>query len=261
MKSKIIYAAILATTASIALAMPAFAIVSASGANAAANKVQAVENRIQNGLDRGDTMLTNRVNDLNKLITRIQAMKNLSDAQKASFASSVQTVITDLNALEAKLKSDTSTTTLRADLKTIAPDYRVYLLVMPQLSLLSAVDRVNTIVGTLQAVATKIQTRVSANPALSGNATITADLSDMSAKLADATAKAAAAQTEIAGLVPDNGVQTVMQSNTAALKDARTKIQTAQKDLEAARKDAKAVVEIIVQSSKNSGTASSTSSH
>ena len=48
--------------------------------------------------------------------------------------------------------------------------------------------------------------------------------------------------TEVSALVPDQGVQAQMQANTTALKDARSKIQAAQKDLTAARNDATMIV-------------------
>ena len=224
-----------------------------------------IQDRIQNGQNRGSTETTARIDSLNKLLSRVSSMKNLSSSEIASFTAEIQTEVSDMTSLETKIQSDNSTTSLRADLQTIAPDYRIYMLIDPQISLLSAVDRVNTLVSSLQTIQTKIQARVSADASLSGNTTITADMSDMTAKLSDATTQATAAQAEISGLQPDQGNQTTMQSNTAALKDARSKIQTAQNDLASARKDAGAVIKIIVQSDQSlnggtSGTVSASSS-
>lgn len=227
------------------------AIIAVMGFSAAlpafAQTTYPVQQRIQNMQSRGGKEIQNRIDALNKLLARIQSMKNLSDSQKSPLSATVQTSITNMTNLESKIQSDTSTTTLRADLKTIAPDYRIYMLIMPQISILSAVDRINTVVGILQTTEGKIQTRVSANAGLSGNTTIKSDLSDMTAKLSDASSQAAAAQAEVAGLVPDQGNNTVMQSNVAALKDARSKVQTATKDLQAARTDARAIIKIITQ--------------
>lgn len=204
-----------------------------------------MQDRMQKGEDRGDQAVNARISALNKLVARINGMKNLTADQKASFTTEIQASVTDMNTLLSKIQSDNSTTSLRADLQAIAPDYRIYMLVMPQLSLLSAVDRVNTLVTSLQTIQTKIQARVSADATLSGNSTITSDLADMTAKLADATKLSAAAQAEITGLKPDQGNATVQASNTAALKDARTKIQTAHNDLVSARKDAGDMVKLI----------------
>jgi DNA repair exonuclease SbcCD ATPase subunit len=230
-------------------------------ANASANKG---EQRIQNGQNRGDAEVKARISSLNKLLARINAMKNLSDSQKASFSAEIQANITDMTNLQAKINADTSTTSLKADLQSITADYRIYALVMPQLSLLSAVDRANTLVTSFQAIQAKIQARIAADSSLSSNTTLSSDLADMTAKLADAVSVSAAAQAEITGLKPDQGDKTVAAANAAALKDARTKIQAVQKDLVAARKDAGDAVKLIVGSDKKlnaMGSASTTVSH
>jgi hypothetical protein len=54
-------------------------------------------------------------------------------------------------------------------------------------------------------------------------------------------------------LKPDNGDTTIAASNTAALKDARTKIQSAQKDLKAAQKDIKDIINIIIKDVRSWG--------
>ena len=79
----------------------------------------------------------------------------------------------------------------------------------------------------------------------------------MTAKISDAATQAAAASAEVSGLMPDNGDKTVMASNTAALKDARSKIQAATKDIQAAYKDAQAVVKG-VRGTKPTASASTT---
>jgi len=264
MKSRIITGSVAAMTV-LMLAAPAFAQIGVNArvrANADASTA-AFEDRMNKGQQRGDTETTARVDALDKLLARINGMKNLSDSQKASFSAEIQSSITDMTNLQAKINADASTTSLKADLQSITGDYRIYALVMPQLSLLSAVDRAGTLVASLGTIQSKIQARVSADASLSGNAAISADIADMTAKLADATSVSAAAQAEITGLKPDNGDKTVMASNTAALKDARTKMQTVQKDLAAARKDAGAIVKILGGNKKlnATGSASATVSH
>lgn len=214
--------------------------------------------RMQNMQNRGDEATARRIDSLNKLAARIQGMKNLSDSEKASLTAQIQASITDMNDIQSEIQSATSTASARADLQMVAPDYRIYMLIMPQVSLLSAVDRVNALVTSLETVQSKIQTRVSADASLSGNTTISADLASMTAKLSDATSQAVAAQAEISGLQPDNGNATVRTSNTAALKDARAKIKTAQQDLQAARKTAGDLVKLIAGKGSASGSATTT---
>src|SRR5581483_9804890 len=108
---------------------------------------------------------------------------------------------------------------------------------------MAAADRALDVAQSLSTLAGQLQTRITAaqNAGHDMSASVTA-LADMNAKISDANTKANAATSEVAGLKPDNGDQTVMQSNLATMKDARSKIQAAQQDLIAARKDAGTIV-------------------
>ena len=246
MKTKI-FAPTLALAAALALVavVPTFAQSVTASVNAAVNTPSAqVKSYVRPtaASSRVIKEIPNRIDSLNKLAARIQSMKNLSDAQKASFKATIQSSVTDMANLASKIQLETSTSSLAADLKSIAPDYRIYMLVEPQVSIMAAADRVNTIVTTLQTLETKIQGRVASTTNADTLASLQSALTDITAKLADATKQAQAATTEVSGLVPDNGDKTVMTSNTAALKDARSKIQAANKDIQAAYKDAQSVV-------------------
>ncbi len=242
-----------------AVATPAFAQVGVKTSFTASVKATTLAQRIQKGQNRGGTQIQNRIDILNKLLSRIQSMRNLSSSEKSSLTATIQTSITAMTSLETQIQSDASTTTLRADLRAIAPDYRIYMLIVPQISMLSAVDRVNTVVSIFQAIQTKIQTRLSADATLSGNATIAADMSDITAKLSDATSQASTAQNQIVSLVPDQGNQTVMQTNTATLKAARLNIKTATADLLAARKDVQSIIKLLIASDRSLGASASAS--
>ena len=199
--------------------------------------------------NRGSMMVDQRIASLGKLSERIQNMKNLSDAQKSSFAAEIQTEITALTDLKTKLSADTSTTTRRADLQSITKSFRIYALIEPQINIISAADRAQTTVTMMNTIGTKLQTRLSASSTLSASTTASAQasLTDFTAKLADANIQAQAAVTDVAALKPDNGDQNIFTSNQTALKDARTKIQAAQKDIVAARKDAQSIVKLLAK--------------
>ena len=208
--------------------------------------------RVVNLQDRGNKEIDTRTNSLNGLLGRVQEMKKVSNTQKSAISNEVQNEINTLTNLKAKIGSDTSTTSLKADDQSITKAYRVYALIMPRLNISAAADRINTVADMLSTIVGKLQARL----ASTSNSITQAKLDEMTAKIADARTQAQAALTETASLQPDNGVQTVMQSNTSALKDARTKIQAAQKDLIAARQDAKSVIEMLGKNKKT--TASST---
>src|SRR5262249_2095811 len=151
-----------------------------------------------------------------------------------------------LNDLKAKIATDASansTTSLKLDIQSITQSYRIFMLVMPQISIEAAADRGQNLAGLLSALAGKLQTRLTAAQSAGVHASSSLPLlADMNTKIADAQVKEQAAVNEVASLQPDNGNQTVMQSNLAALKDARSKIQAAQQDFVSARQDAAHII-------------------
>jgi len=89
----------------------------------------------------------------------------------------------------------------------------------------------------LTEISQKLQSRISQLPSGTDTTAMQASMSDLAAKVADAQSLAKAAVDEVSGLVPDNGDENLMKSNTEALQDARSKIIAAQKDLKAAVTD------------------------
>ncbi len=207
----------------------------------AANAAAAIQKIIQ----RSDTAIAQRIDKMNALIERINSMKKLSDAEKSALAASLQNEITELNTLKAKIDADTAAATLKTDAQSITKSYRIYALVLPQAAIAAASDRALTIVDSMNALAIKVQTRISQLPSGTDTTSMQSSMSDITAKMADATTQANTAVTETASLVPDQGNTTTAAANTAALKDARTKLKAAQQDIVAARKDFTSVVQAI----------------
>jgi hypothetical protein len=191
---------------------------------------------IHSGIMKGDTMIQQRINSLNALITRIQGMKNVPDTAKASLVSSLQTEISNLTTLQTSLNGDTSTTTVSGSVSSITKAYRVYALVIPQAQIVAAADRVLNVTTMLTTIESKVDARIASSTTnASTTAAVNADLANFSSEVADATTQANGAVTEVSSLQPDNGNTTVAASNTAALKDARSKISVASRDLTSAR--------------------------
>lgn len=216
-------------------------------ASSTAARDQRMMDHVQKLETKGDTMVDQRVQSLTDLITRVQGMKNVSDAEKTSIISGIQSEVSDLGALKARMASSStalSTSTLKANLQSITQGNRVYALVEPRIRIITVADRIQTIVGLMTTLSTKLQTTHAAMTASSTatNPSVQALLSDINAKLADATAQSQAAIAEVTPLQPDNGDKTVLASNTATLKDARLKVQAAQKDIESARQDIQKIV-------------------
>lgn len=183
-----------------------------------------------NSRTKADAQITARITDLGKLQARIDQMQKLSSEQKTSLNATVQAAIDEMTTLKAKIDADTDGATLKTDIQSIAKSYRVYVLVMPQIQIMTAADRAMDIAAKMTTLSGQLQTRITA--------ALNVSLTDMNAKIADANVQAQAAVSEVSVLKPDNGDKTVFASNRAALKDARAKIKAATADLVAARKDA-----------------------
>ncbi len=184
-----------------------------------------------------DTQITNRINALNALETRVNAMQKLSSTEKSSLSSQIQSQITTMTALQSQIatdESDNNTSSLKTDIQSITKAYRIYALILPQGTIAAAADRVMAIASAMATLSGVLQTRITQAQS--------AALADLNVKAADATTQAQSAVTATASLAPDNGNTSVMQANTTALKTARADIQTAQKDLTAARQDAVTIV-------------------
>lgn len=223
----------------------------------------AVAARITNITTRADKEITRRIDALIALSTRVNAMVRLSATDKANLSSSIQSQIAAMNTLQAQISADATannTSSLKTDVQSITSSYRIFALILPQGTIDAAADRALTIVGTMNDLGTKFSARITAAQSAGNNVTAAATaLADFNAKVSDGSTQANAAITEVASLQPDNGNATVMASNTAALKDARSKIQAAQQDFVAARADAETIIKALA-TFKVSASASTTAS-
>ncbi|HTP56718.1 MAG TPA: hypothetical protein VMJ72_00350 [Candidatus Paceibacterota bacterium] len=249
----------LLVTSAVVLAMmvPAVALADASPSpsptatgRAAARMAQVqtqLMTRIKNAADRE---IQRRITALNSLLARVQAFKRVSDSEKSSLAATVQTQVSQLTTLKTKIDADTDLTTLRTDVKSMTVAYRIFILVIPQGKILAAADRLTTIASSMADISTKLAARIAAAPAGTDVSALNASLADMNAKIADATTQAANAANAVAGLKPDNGDKTAMQSNDAALKQARADIVAGTHDLTDARHDATDIIKGLHGSAK-----------
>ncbi len=184
-----------------------------------------------------------RIKALSALQTRVEEMQRVSASQKASLNATLQTAVSEMTTLKAKIAADTDSAALKADIQSITKSYRIYLLVLPQGRITAAADRIMGTGTLMTELSGKLQVRLAEAQAAGKNtATLSASLADMNTKIADANVQANAAITLIANLNPDNGDKTVFEANQKALKDARAKIKLGTTDLQAARKDAGSIV-------------------
>lgn len=193
--------------------------------------------------DRADKEIDRRVEALGKVKARVAEMTKLSADQKASVAASLDAQIATLSTLKAKIEADTDGDVMKEDVKSITGSYRIFALIIPQTEILASADRLVATAELTGALSQKLSLRIEAAAQAGNDVTaLKQTLADMTAKIADINFQAAAAATAITPLAPDNGDKAKMDANTAVLKDARAKLQAAQKDLLAAREDASVIV-------------------
>lgn len=206
-------------------------------------KTTIAQARISRIIATADMEIARRLAALDALNTRVQAMIKLTADEKSSLSTTIQDQTKVLNDLKSKIDADTDLETLKTDAQSITKSYRIYILVIPQGRIIAAADRVETIAGQITTLSSKIKTKLTSLPDGTDKNSFQSTLSDLNAKVDDANTQAQAAIAEVTGLKPDDGNQTIMKSNTAALKDARSKIKAAVTDLQTARKDAQSIIQ------------------
>lgn len=244
------------------VASPAFAlsVTTTASANASAGSTTvsaSVQTKITTAKSRANEEITRRVNILTELNTAVQAMVKVSANEKAAIAAEVQSEITNLNSLNAKIQADTDVTALKTDIQSITIDYRIFMLVVPQGRIEVASDKIQTLTANYTALSAKLQTRISQAPSGTDTTQVSAWLSDMNTQVTNANTQAEAAVSLVANLQPDQGNASVEASNKTALQNARTDIKTALADLKTARQDAGDIVKA-VESWRTSASASTT---
>jgi hypothetical protein len=192
---------------------------------------------VTEGIAKADTEIAKRIDSLNQTLEKISSMKNVSDSEKASIKSDVQSEITKLEALKSKIDSDTDLATIKKDLASISTGSRIYMLVIPRMNILASVDKVNTISTMMETVVAKLTVRVSELKATGADvAAVETALANVIKKITDARSEALTAQTSVSDLVPDNGDKAKIESNNVSLKAAKANIKTANQNLNDARK-------------------------
>jgi len=173
----------------------------------------------------GNTEVDRRLATLTVLGSRISESRHLSDTDRARLTKEVNDEKAGLTSLKAKINADTDLATLRNDVHAIIVDYRVYVLVVPQVRLTTAADAVLDLSDRFTTLEGRITTRLS-RAKEAGN-----DVSALEAALRDADAKVAAAK-QLAVPLPDQlgpltpagypGNRSMLLNARQALRDART---------------------------------------
>ena len=188
----------------------------------------------------GDCEIQRRFTTLTALSTRITGSTTLTASDAAALTAEVGATRTGLTNLKATIDAETSIPALKAEIARIATDFRVYLLVGPQVNLVSGADRVVSSRGQFNKMDTNLAARIAAAKAAGKDTTAAqSDLDAMNAAVAKAVGLATPLPATLLPLTPAQynagTAGPVLTSARAALVQARDLLKSAVQDAKACR--------------------------
>lgn len=197
---------------------------STSSVATSTKKVKGLDDAIEKSVKEVDK----RIENLNKLIEKITDAKNISDSDRNSLKSSVEMEITRLNALKSKILSSTDLKTVQSDTKTVISGSRINALIIPKITILASVSKINTVATMLDTVALKLQTRIDTLKA-EGKDVVKLEglMSDVKTNISKAKEEALTAETTVKNLTPDSGDKNKLSDNNTNLKLSRESVKKA----------------------------------
>ncbi len=188
----------------------------------------------------GNCEISRRLATLTNLANRVTAASVLTSADRGDLAAEIADTRSGLTALKGTIDADTTVAQLRADLRRIVTDYRVYVLVAPQVHLIIGADAEKTAIARLQTAAGKLADAVSKAKAAGKDVTAAqGDLDAMNGKIAAAQATVSPI---VATLLPLTPAQWNAGTASPVLWAARSDELSARAQLGAARADAAACI-------------------
>ena len=186
----------------------------------------------------GDCEINRRFTTLTALGARVSASKTLTSSDAAALTTEIGSTTSGLTSLKATIDAETSIAALKVDIVKIAADYRVYLLVVPQVNLVYGADTVLAAQAKFATINTNLTARIAAAKATGKDITAAqADLDAMNAAVKDAVGLATPLP---AALLPLTPAQYNGGTAGPVLNNARTALSQARDDLKSAIASAKA---------------------
>lgn len=128
--------------------------------NQASKTARRQEQNLDNLQKRANKLIDSRIDSLNKVLARIKNDKRLSADEKASLSQDVQTTISGLTQLKAKIDADTDISVARDDAQKIITDFKVFAIFEPKIRLLVTIDRLLALDSKLSSLASKLQSHI-----------------------------------------------------------------------------------------------------
>lgn len=128
--------------------------------NQASRAAAKQENNLDNLKKRADKMINNRVNELNRLLSRIQADKKLSADEKVSLSANVTATINELMRLKAKIDAGNDLATARLDAKQVITNFKINAIFVPKIRLLIIIDNLQALAAKVAPLVPKLQNKI-----------------------------------------------------------------------------------------------------
>jgi hypothetical protein len=187
----------------------------------------------------GKAEIDRRLATLTALSVRVAQGRHLSSSDRARLTNEIANEKSGLTSLRTKIDGDTDLATLRSDLHAIVADYRVYVLVVPQVRLTAAADAVLDVTDRFATVDGRLAQRLAEAKAKGTDVTaLEGLLADASSTVDAARSLAAAIPDQLAALTPAG-----YPGNRPTLLSARQSLRQARVDLRGARVDVRQVVD------------------
>jgi len=203
-------------------------------------RVQARQDALkQQAVDRlhrlGDKLIDRRVEVLNRAISRVNGSNRVSESERAAIVADLNGNVADLTSLKAAIDAKTELETLRARVKSIFTDYRIFAVVLPRDRGELVVGRANAILRHLDALSEKIPRWINAAKARGKDvSSAEAAYKDFQARLADAKTQTAAAMGHFQAMKPaadTSEARNYLDQGKGAMRAARDDLRIAAADL------------------------------
>jgi hypothetical protein len=181
-----------------------------------------------------------RLVTIQRLQAGVDGARALTDAHEAALEAILDSSAAGLRALRAEIEADTTVPELRADIKSIFEDYRIYALVTRQVLLVGAADMVDAAGMALGNTAERLALLIDEAEAAGKDVTeAKAHLAAMEAAIAEALATVDGVADEVLPLTPADWNAGIAGP---ILREARAAIEDARADLRIAKAEARQVI-------------------
>jgi hypothetical protein len=223
--------------------------------NTVSTAVQEQDARMANLKARANTELQRRTTSLATLISKINSNKRLISSQKDAFVRGINAEISSLTALKVKIDNDTDLAALKSDVQSVVISYRVYLLYIPQVRILSGDFVIDNSADRLTVLAAELHVRIlRAKSSGDGTASLEALYSEMLTQIAAVRTDTTNADNLVLPLQP-----TGYPGNRPQLLAAQKDMVSGRTALVASLQDAKSIVQSLKVLEKSFSTTGSSS--